>query len=318
MLDIPIQSECKKKLFSFFNFFLFASFLIFMPSCRNGNYLLNQYPDAIPKVIFEKKEIGIALILGGGGARGMFHVGVLEILQEAKIPIDLIVGCSAGAVVGALYADYPDGQYVKDLLLPLKRKDLLEINLLSCRFGLCKGIGLRRFLYKHLHAKNFEELQIPFLAVATDLQAGEIVVLGSGPIVPSVHASCAVPLFFEPIKMHGRILVDGGVLDPNPVNAAKAYSPKMIIAVDLVELLPVTKPTNLFQIATRSAEIIHLCQSRNCLKDADVIIRPFLHPIGMFDDSCTQKLYEDGKRAARAALPEILKLYEMRICPSQF
>lgn len=304
----------KNQLFAFLKFFLFITFLATVPGCRNSNYLLNQYPDPIPKVIFDKKEIGVALVLGGGGARGMFHVGVLEVLQEAKVPIDLIVGCSAGAVVGALYADCPDGKYVKNLLVPLKRKDLLEINLLSCKFGLCKGRGLRRFLGKNLHAKNFEELQIPFLAVATDLDAGEVLLLGSGPIVPAVHASCAVPFFFEPVKLHGRILVDGGVLDPNPVSAAKDYFPKIIIAVDLAELLPVTKPKNLFSVATRSAEIIHLCQSRNCLKGADVIIQPFLHPISMFDDTCSQKLYEDGKRAARAALPQILKLYEMRIC----
>ncbi len=287
--------------------------LLTLPGCRKSIYEFHLIPDPIPEVIFEKKEIGVALVLGGGGSRGMFHVGVLEVLQEAQIPIDLIVGCSAGAVVGALYADNPDGRHIKELLVPLKRKDLLEINIFGCRYGLCRGRGLTSFLKNNLEAKNFEDLKIPFLVVATDLERGIVVSLGSGPIIPSVHASCAVPFFFEPVKLYGRVLVDGGVLDPNPVKAAKVYLPKMIIAVDLSELLPVTKPTQLFSVASRSAEIIHLNQSRLCLDGADIIIRPSLHPIGMFDDTCSEKLYENGKKAAKAALPNILELYEKRV-----
>lgn len=293
---------------------LFLSFLT-LPSCHQSHYKFDQCPKPLPDIVFEKREIGVALVLGGGGARGMFHVGVLEVLQEANIPIDLIVGCSAGAVVGALYSDNPDGECVKELLIALKRKDLLEINFFKCRYGLCKGKSLTKFLAKNLQAKNFEDLQIPFIVVATDLEAGDIVNLGSGPIIPAVHASCAVPFFFEPVKMYGRILVDGGVLDPNPVATAKAYSPKMIIAVDLGELLPVTHPTNLFGIASRSAEIIHLKQSRASLKGANVVIRPSLHPIGMFDDNHTCALYENGKKAAREVLSEIQDFYEKHVHP---
>lgn len=294
----------------FFVFFV----LIFFTGCQPSHYHFDQVKEPIPEVVFNKKEVGVALVLGGGGARGMFHVGVLEVLQEANIPIDLIVGCSAGAMVGALYADCPNGKHVKDLLISLKRKDLLEINLFSCRYGVSKGRFLKRFLARNLCARNFEELQIPFITVATDLEAGDVVSLSSGPIIPAVYASCAVPFFFEPVKLYGRILVDGGVLDPNPVSTAKKYNPKIIIAVDLAELLPVTKPSHLFNIATRSAEIIHLKISRHCLIDADIIIRPSLEPIGMFDDTRISDLYEDGKRAAKKALFDIQELYEKRMC----
>lgn len=292
-------------------------FLLLFSGCHRKVYHYNLKPDPLPEIVFDKKEIGIALVLGGGGARGMFHVGVLEVLEEAKIPIDLIVGCSAGAVVGALYADHPDGNRVRDLLIHLKRKDLLEINILDCRFGLCKGKGLRSFLHNSLTVRNFEELKIPFLVVATDLEAGEVISLGSGPIIPAVHASCAIPFFFEPVRMYGRILVDGGVLDPNPVTTAKKYSPKMIIAVDLAELLPTTKPTHLFTVATRSAEIIHLNQSRRCLDGADIIIRPTISPVGTFEDCHSERLYENGKRTARALLPKILEFYETHVHPYQ-
>lgn len=297
--------------------FLVFITLVTLPSCCHKSHYQFEAPQPIPDVCFDRREIGVALVLGGGGARGMFHVGVLEVLQEAKIPIDLIVGCSAGSVVGALYADQPDGQCVKNLLISLKRKDLMEISLFNCRYGLCKGRSLVRFLHANLHAKNFEDLKIPFLAVATDLACGEIVTLGSGPIVPAVHASCAVPFFFDPVKLHGRVLVDGGVLDPNPVASALRYSPKMIIAVDLAELLPVTHPTTLFGVAARSAEIIHLNQSRRCLLGANVVIRPTLNPIGMFDDSFICALYENGKQAARDVLPDILDYYEKHVNPSK-
>lgn len=299
-------------------FFLLFVTLLTLPSCHNPHYEYEKETCPIPQIVFNKREIGVALVLGGGGARGMFHVGVLEVLQEAKIPIDLIVGCSAGSVVGALYADMPDGQYVKDLLIALKCKDLLEINLWNCRYGLCKGKSLVRFLSSKLNVKNFEDLRIPFVAVATDLNCGEIVELGSGPIVPAVLASCAVPFFFNPVKLYGRILVDGGVLDPNPVQTALKYSPRMIIAVDLGELLPVTNPNNLFNVAARSAEIIHLNQSRRCLFGANVVIRPSLNPIGMFDDRHTCALYENGKKAARDVLPDILDYYEKHVHSPQY
>lgn len=307
LFEMEFMLFVKNRLFVLFILLLFSG-------CQPSHYHFDHIREPIPEIVFNKKEIGVALVLGGGGARGMFHVGVLEVLQEAHIPIDLIVGCSAGSVVGALYADCPNGKHVKDLLICLKRKDLLEINLFSCRYGISKGKFLTRFLAKHLCAKNFEELQIPFIAVATDLDAGEVVALGSGPIIPAVHASCAVPFFFEPVKKYGRVLVDGGVLDPNPVRTAKKYAPKIIIAVDLAELLPVTKPNSLFGIATRSAEIIHLNISRSCLQGADIIIRPSLEPIGMFDDTRTRDLYEDGKRAAEKVLFEIQELYEKRMC----
>jgi NTE family protein len=301
-------------MFNKIKFILSFLILLSFPGCHKSHYQFDQLPDKIPDVVFEKREIGVALVLGGGGARGMFHVGVIEVLQEAKIPIDLIVGCSAGAVVGALYADNPCGIHLKYCLIALRRKDLLEFSVFSCRYGLCKGKALKQFLHNNLSVKNFEELKIPFIAVSTDLRAGEVINLGCGPIIPAVHASCAVPFFFEPVKLYGRILVDGGVLDPNPVASAKLFSPKMIIAVDLAELLPVTHPTTLFGIATRSAEIIHLKQSRSCLAGANVIIRPSLKPIGMFDDSHTYALYIEGKRAATEVLSEIQDFYEKHVC----
>lgn len=243
----------------------------------------------------------------------MFHVGVLEVLEEEGIPIDLIVGCSAGALVGALYADTYSAESVKDMLMSCKRGDLLDIRLSCCRYGLSQGNAMCSFMRKHLKARHFEDLKIPFVCVATDLEQGEAIPLGTGPLIPAIQASCAVPFFYQPVVLHGRVLIDGGVVEPNPVAAACVHNPRLIIAVDLSLLLPITAPTSLFGIAQRSAEIMHLNMSRHCLENADIVIKPVCHPIGMFEDCHTNYLYEEGKRATREILPLIKELYAQRV-----
>ncbi len=292
-------------------FLLFC--LLASSSCSRSIYTFPCKPEPLPDICFENENIGVALVLGGGGARGMFHVGVLEVLEEENIPIDLIVGCSAGAIVGALYADNPCAQNVKEKLIVCTRQDLLDIRLSCCRYGLSKGTALCHFLKKHMVSREFDELKIPFVCVATDLEQGEAVPLGTGPLIPAVQASCAVPFFFQPVVLHGRVLIDGGVVEPNPVAAACIHNPKLIIAVDLTALLHMTAPTSLFGIAQRSAEIMHLNMSRQCLHGADLVIKPVLHPIGMFEDGHTNYLYEEGKRATREMLPQIKELYAQRV-----
>lgn len=252
--------------------------------------------------------VRLALVLGGGGAKGIAHVGVLAEFEDHAIPIDVIVGCSAGSIVGALYCDCQCSSRVQHLLKPLKAWDILDINLWYCRYGLVKGGSLRKFLKRHLSCTQFEELQIPLYIVATDVIAGELVAFNSGPIIPAVHASAAVPFVFSPVYFHQRWLVDGGVADPIPVKTAKKTGAKIIVAVDLSGLLPKTCPTNLFGVATRSAEIKFLLQSESCLTGADVVIRPELGDMGLFDDRHPQHVYEAGRRAAREAIPKILEL----------
>lgn len=307
----------KKQFISFTCRVVFSFLLLVVSGCYKTHYQFEQDLQPIPPTSICDKQVQVALVLGGGGARGMFHVGVLEVLEEAQIPIDLIVGCSAGSIVGALYADYPSIERVREVFIRCKRQDLLEFNILHCRYGLCEGRSLRKFLCRYLKARTFEELQIPFLLVTTDLECGQLLSLGSGPLIPAIHASCAVPFFFNPVKLYGRILVDGGVLDPNPVAIAKEFDPKIIIAVDLTEMLPKTAPSNLFGIAQRCLEISYTKQSRLCVSGADVIIRPELEPIGMFDDKHNIHLYEAGKEAARKMLTQIQDIYADRVLSNQ-
>lgn len=268
-------------------------------------------PRPIPSIP-HPENVKLALVLGGGGARGMAHVGVLSEFEKAGISIDVIVGCSAGSIVGALYADCPDSERLKKLLKPLKTWDILDVSLIYCRYGFVQGRVLTYFLDKNLSVKTLEELRIPLYIVATDLLEGNLVCMNAGPIIPAVRASSAVPLIFPPLPLYDRWLVDGGVADPVPVATAKSIGAEVVVAVDLSNLLKRSCPSNLFSIASRAAEIKFLLQSESCAKEADIVIRPNLEDVGLFDDRDLEKVYEAGEIAAREAIPDILELLSQK------
>lgn len=280
--------------------------VLFLSSCTSK---LDAPENPLPIPVSSPPDcVRVALVLGGGGAKGMSHVGVLAELEKAGIPIDVIVGCSAGSIVGALYADCPNACYIRRLLTPLRVWDILDINLLYCRFGLVRGASLCRFLQNNLSCRRFEDLQIPLYVVATDILAGEAVSISSGLLVPAIHASSAVPFVFSPVYLYQRWLVDGAVTDPVPVQIAKKTGAAVIVAVDLSGLLPDTCPTNLFGVVSRSAEIKFQLQSNSCLQGADVVISPELGDMGIFDDRSPHDVYDAGCRAAKEAIPKILEL----------
>ena len=284
--------------------------LVFLSSCETKINLPDN-PSPIPEIL-PPHFVRLALVLGGGGAKGMSHIGVLAEFEKAGIPIDVIVGCSAGSIIGALYADCPNAGYIKQLLRPLRTWDILDINIWYGRYGLVQGGALRRFLKRHLSVRCFEELKIPLYVVATDVIAGKLICINSGPIIPAVHASSAIPFIFSPVYLYQRWLVDGGVADPVPVRTAKKTGAAIIVAVDLSGLLLKTCPTNLFGIATRSAEIKFLLQSESCVQGADVVIQPELGDMGLFDDRNPQNVYEAGRKAAREAIPKIKELLSQK------
>jgi NTE family protein len=288
------------------HFFLTILFLLTSCGCPQHYYPCCN-PPPLPDCPVIPRPIRLALVLGGGGAKGIAHVGVLEELEKANIPIDLVIGCSAGSIIGSMYCDNPCTENLKATFLKLKTNRLVDFDIWNARYGLCQGKTLRRFLDRNLQANNFDELKVPFYLVATDLFSSELVVIGGGPIVPAVEASCAIPFVFVPVSLHHRILVDGGVIDPVPVRVARDLGAEVIVAVDLRGLLPQTFPTNLFAVASRSAEITLLWQSEGCVRDADVIIRPCLDGIGTFCEDQNEQIYQAGRAAAREAIPQILQ-----------
>lgn len=272
----------------------------------------------VPSVLLEEsinkdKEIGVCVVLGGGGSKGIAHVGVLEALEEAGIPIDMIVGTSAGSAIGAFYADYGDAKMVKDKFMHLKKWDLLDLSYVNTLLGFIHPTGgvsgayLRDYLYKNMGAKNIEDLQIPFVAVATDIVKNKSFAIDAGPVAPAIHASSALPPVFTPVELYGRTLVDGGAVEPTPVPTARKYNPKLIISVDISSPPDEGDLGSMLYVTYRALHNAYYELSRMQSKLADVDIHPDLKGFGTFEDHRNLEVYEKGKEAARKALPLILE-----------
>lgn len=177
---------------------------------------------------------GVGLVLGSGASRGWAHIGVIEALVEAKIPIDFITGCSVGAYIGALYA-CGCIESLKTFLYQMEGKKVFSyLDVVFPKSGLLNGSKRLQELFSiHTDIQNFEELDIPLVMVATDLDRGEKVALQSGSIIEALRATMSYPGLFAPVLRNGRWLVDGGLVDPVPVGLARAMGASIVIAVDL-------------------------------------------------------------------------------------
>ncbi len=285
--------------------FLSASIIFF--SCAK-KYMVIDSPKSQPPARILETPPEVALVLGGGAFRGMAHVGVIKVLEDEGIPIDLIIGTSAGSMVGAFYADNPDIDSLLPLVKGTKAKDVFDFSLFRSREGFISGKKLQKYLNKRLSVASIEYTKIPFVAVTTDIEHGKTVFLKSGPISPSVNASCAIPGIFEPVKMYGFTFVDGGILDNIAVDAAISYDSKVIIAVNIMELDTVTEFKNQSDVFKRAVSVAtnHLTEEQ--LKNADIVITPNLKGMPYLSSKNNAMMYNLGMEAAKKALPEILEL----------
>ena len=258
-------------------------------------------PAAPAPVALRKPKIGLAL--GGGAARGFAHIGVIKMLEAQGIVPDYVVGTSAGAVVGSLYASGLDAFAMQKIAVQLDEKIFADWTLGGR--GLLKGEALQDFINQNLGKRPLEKLNKPFATVATDLNSGERVVFRTGDTDMAVRASAAVPGVFQPMQFRGRSYVDGGLTSPVPVQAAREMGADFVIAVD-ISARPEGQPTDslsaiLWQTTTVMGGII----ARNELKEADIVIRPNLPYIKSWDFTARHDAMMEGERAALAALPQI-------------
>lgn len=295
----------KKKIVQFF---MSVICIFLLEGCVCPYKLIPEDQPAPQEPFCVPENIRVALVLGSGGVRGIAHVGVIEELVSNGIPIDLIVGCSAGSIVGALYADNLDLAELKHDVWEMRTHSVLDIDIWNVRYGLSQGYCMHRVLDKYLEAERFDQLKIPLVVVTTDLHSGELVPIGSGDLVKAVQSSCSIPFVFVPCQFGGRICVDGGVIDPVPVKIARELGADVIICVDLCELLDRTFPTNLLSVANRSAEIAFMWQNEVCCRGASVVIRPKTCGVGAFNDEMKQQVYMAGKNAACEQMPLIKEL----------
>ncbi|MHB8846154.1 MAG: patatin-like phospholipase family protein [Nitrospirota bacterium] len=254
----------------------------------------------------------IALVLGGGAARGFAHVGVIRVLEQEKVPIDMIVGTSVGSLIGAIYAYDVNSFELEWSAFTLERENVFDYDLRTVFSGMgaAKGEKLEEFVREKVPIRNIEELKIPFAAVATDLQRGTRVVLDKGSVARAVRASCAIPGVFQPVEHEGTLLVDGGVVDNLPVTVARERGADVVIAVDIGVDIENRDISNLIEVITQSINIMAAENVRRRKREADVVISPAVGSVGMMDFDKKKVCMQAGIEAARKALPEIREKIE--------
>jgi len=191
---------------------------------------------------YKKKGLKIGLALGSGSARGLAHVGVILALEAYNIPIDIIAGTSIGSVIGGLYASGATIRQLEEVALSIKKsKTLFLIDPVFPHSGLISGDRIEKMLNQFaIKDKTFDNLKIPFAAVATDVESGAEVILNQGKVIDAVRASISIPGIFTPVKYQDYYLVDGGVVDPVPVDVVQMMGADIIIAVSLAKISPYT------------------------------------------------------------------------------
>ncbi|WP_153131092.1 patatin-like phospholipase family protein [Dechloromonas hortensis] len=245
----------------------------------------------------------IALALGGGAARGFAHIGVIKMLESQGIVADYVVGTSAGAVVGSLYAGGHDAYAMQKIAQQLDETIFADWTLGGR--GFLKGEALQGFVNQHLRNRPLEGLNKPFAAVATDLKSGERVVFRTGDSGLAVRASAAVPGVFQPAQFAGKSYVDGGLSSPVPVQAAREMGADFVIAVD-ISARPEGQPVDsLSSVMWQTITIMGGVIGRNELREADIVIRPNLPYVKSWDFTARHDAILEGERAAQAAIPLI-------------
>ena len=249
------------------------------------------------------KKYNIGYALSGGGAKGFAHLGAIKALEERKLKPDIIAGTSAGALAGVFYADGYTPDEVVDMFKDTKFKQFIEFTLPTS--GLFRPTGLRDFIKKNLRAKTFEQLQIPFIAVATDWESGKYVEFSEGKnLADAVVASCCVPLIFSPIEIDGRHYVDGGVLKNLPASIIKERC-NVLFGVNVAMTMPPEDKNNLKYFAERTFTMMATSNTLADKKLCNVLIESEgLSKYWMFDLSHTDEIVETGYQAALSKLNE--------------
>jgi len=245
----------------------------------------------------------IGLALGGGFARGIAHIGVLRVLEENQIPIDLIAGTSVGALIAATYASGTSLDEMERQGSDTRFHDFGRWTL--SRMGMASNDRLEHYLHKFTPAEFFSQMKMPLSIVATDLMTGRSIHFTEGEIGPALRASCAYPGLFLPVEYRGQILVDGFLTETVPAEAAREMGADIVIGVHLEPGLLESPPRNTIEVISRSFSIIQTAAAQLWHTDVDVLIEPEVHHIQWDEFVKTPQLVAAGEAAARAALPKI-------------
>lgn len=252
---------------------------------------------------FNKKRVG--LVLGGGVARGIAHIGVLKVLSENKVPIHYLAATSSGSIIAAAYAAGMKVSLIEEIALRIHWGEFMRFTLF--RPGFMDLAAIEEFIGKYIGEVKFSELKTPLSIMATDLITGELVVLKEGSVAQAAAISSAFPGFFAPEKVQGRFLAEGGIACNLPVSAVKEMGANFVIAVDVIPSRPIkTLPADAFQVFGRSLDLVFNKLNAEQRKMADILIDPEIaEDIWHLDLHKAKRLIAAGEMAAHRAIAKI-------------
>ena len=250
----------------------------------------------------------IALALGGGAAKGFAHIGVIKALEAQGIVPDIVVGTSAGSVVGAMYAAGKSGFELQTLAITLDESQVSDWSLPDR--GVLKGDALAAFINKAIGNVQIEKLPKRFGAVATDLASGEPIVFRSGDTGTAVRASSSVPGIFQPVSIRGREYVDGGLVSPVPVRFAREMGATFVIAVDISNKPQMGKTKSSLDVLLQTFAIMGQSLNRSELPQADIVIRPDISQLASADFKTRHLAVLEGEKATAQAMPALKEKLE--------
>jgi NTE family protein len=252
------------------------------------------------------KQPTVGLALGSGGLRGLAHIGVLQVLEREKIPVNYIAGCSIGSLIGSLYASGLDSETLYKLAKNLKRRHWID--LVIPKMGLVAGDRTLETIRLLTRRKHFDDLAIPLAVVAADLYTGEEIVFREGEVALAVRASISVPGVFVPCRYDGKLLVDGAVVNPTPIDVARGMGADIVVAVDLVPTGDPAAVTNLFDIIIQTIDIVERQLFKHREHHCDLLVKPEVGHISPSSFAAVDECVSLGVQAMEAGLPELRKL----------
>ena len=245
--------------------------------------------------------------MGGGFARGFAHLGVLQVLEQHRIPISCIAGTSVGSILGAAYASGAPLARIMATCKTLRLRDIARWRV--SRLGFASNHRLGDLIERVFEARQFEDLHIPMAVVATDLNSGEPVVITNGNLIDAIRASCAFPGLFEPVEIGTRCLVDGGLVAPVPTRAARDLGAAYVLGVSVgIQDGYRGTPSNIFQVVSRAVTAAQKHQLEVWERHADLVLRPDVQSLAWDDFDRADEAIEAGAAAALSALPRIQKI----------
>lgn len=261
-------------------------------------------PKTIELPVKEKPRKKVGVAFGGGGFKGAAHVGVLKVLEEYKVPIDMAAGTSIGSAIAALYGSGLNAQQMQLLFEHFDIESLIRVR--PSRKGLIPADGYIDFIRTCTKGRRIEEMRIPIKLVAVDLISRKRILFDAGDTAIAVRASSAVPGIFTPVEMGNMVLVDGYVLDNCPGNVVRGMGADVVIAISL-HTPDFSKPKNMLDVVNRAMDIAASAYQQI---DADIVLSPINEYMDFLDTSAIAKCFELGEACARAQIDNILKLIE--------